>query len=70
MQCFEAALDGARRQEARSLELRAATSKARLLIKQGRRPDAHALLTPVIAWFTEGLDSHDMKLAKAVLDQA
>jgi predicted ATPase len=62
------ALDVARRQEAKSLELRAAMSLARLWRQQGKRADAHALLAPVYHWFTEGFDTTDLQEAKALLD--
>jgi predicted ATPase len=58
----------ARKQSARSLELRAATSLARLLRTQGRNDEAHEQLAPVFGWFTEGFDTHDLKEAKALLD--
>ena len=53
----------------RSLELRAATSLARLWRDQGRRAEAHDLLAPVYGWFTEGFDTADLKDAKALLDE-
>ena len=55
-------------QEAKSLELRAATSLARLWADQGKRSQAHDLLAPVYGWFTEGFDTADLKDAKALLD--
>jgi predicted ATPase len=58
----------ARRQQAKSLELRAATSLARLWGEQGRRAEAHELLAPIHGWFTEGFDTADLKDAKALLD--
>ena len=62
------ALDTARSQQARSLELRAATSLARLEAERGRRAEAFDLLAPVSGWFTEGLETADLEDAKALLD--
>ena len=61
-------LEMARRQEAKTFELRAATSLARLWQRQGKRAAARNLLAPVYAWFTEGFDARDLKQAKALLD--
>jgi len=58
----------AQAQQAKSLELRAATDLARLWGEQGRRADAQELLAPVYRWFTEGFDTADLKIAKALLD--
>jgi predicted ATPase len=66
---FGAALRAARRQQAKSYELRAATSLARLWGEQGRRANARELLASVYSWFTEGFDTADLKEAKALLDQ-
>ena len=66
--CFQQALDVARRQEAKSLELRAATSLARLWQQQGKRAEAYELLAPVYGWFTEGFATADLQEAKALLD--
>jgi predicted ATPase len=65
---LERAIDTARRQEAKSLELRAATSLARLSRDQRRRAEARDLLAPVYGWFTEGFDTADLKDAKALLE--
>ena len=64
--CFRQALDSARRQEAKSLELRAATSLSRLWQRQGRRAEARQLLAPIYGWFTEGFDTADLQEAKAL----
>jgi predicted ATPase len=66
--CFQQALDVARRQQAKSLELRAATSLAQLWQQQGKRAEARELLAPVYGWFTEGFDTADLQEAKALLD--
>jgi predicted ATPase len=66
---FERALAVARDQQAKSWELRAATSMARLWRDQGKRRQARDLLTPVYGWFTEGFDTLDLKEAKALLDE-
>jgi predicted ATPase len=66
--CFQQALDVARRQQAKSLELRAAMSLARLWQQQGKRAEAHELLAPIYGWFTEGFDTADLHEAKALLD--
>jgi predicted ATPase len=62
------ALDVAHRQEAKSLELRAAMSLSRLWQQQGKRDEAQALLAPIYGWFTEGFDTADLQEAKALLD--
>jgi predicted ATPase len=67
--CFERALAVARGQQAKSFELRAAMSMARLWRDQGKRDEARELLAPVYGWFTEGFDTLDLKEAKALLDQ-
>jgi predicted ATPase len=61
------ALDVARRQEAKSLELRAAMSLSRLWQHQGKRAEAYELLAPIYSWFTEGFDTADLQEAKALL---
>jgi len=65
--CFHQALDIARRQQAKSLELRAALSLSRLWQQQGKREDAHQLLAPIYGWFTEGFDTLDLQEARALL---
>jgi len=65
--CFQRALEVARRQQAKSLELRAAMSLARLWQQQGKQAEARALLAPVYNWFTEGFDTVDLQEAKALL---
>ena len=67
--CFEQALALARRQQAKSWELRAATSLARLWQCQGKRAEAHALLAPIYGWFTEGFDTADLQEARALLGE-
>ena len=66
---FERALSVARQQQARSWELRAAMSMARLWRDQGKRQQARDLLTPVYGWFTEGFDTLDLREAKTLLDE-
>jgi predicted ATPase len=66
---FERALAVARQQQAKSWELRAATSMARLWRDQGKRQQARELLAPVCGWFTEGFDTRDLKEAKALLEE-
>jgi predicted ATPase len=66
---FRRAITIAQRQQAKSWELRATLSLARLLIKQGRRDEARSTLTEIYNWFTEGFDTADLKEAKALLDE-
>jgi predicted ATPase len=68
--CFQKAIEVARRQSAKSFELRAATSLARLHFDQGQTTAARDLLAPIYNWFTEGLDTPDLRDAKALLDQS
>jgi predicted ATPase len=67
--CFAQAMAIAQNQSAKSWELRAATSLARLWQQRGKRQEAHDLLAPVYNWFTEGFDTADLKDAKALLDE-
>ena len=67
--CFERALAIARAQQAKSWELRAATSLARLWRDQGKPQQARELLAPIYSWFTEGFETRDLKEAKALLDE-
>jgi predicted ATPase len=66
---FERALVVARAQQAKSWELRAATSLAHLWRSQGKQQQAREVLAPVYGWFTEGLDTRDLKEAKALLHE-
>jgi predicted ATPase len=59
----------ARRQQAKSWELRAAASLSRLWQQQGKRVEAHDLLAPVYGWFTEGFDTADLREARVLLDK-
>ena len=67
--CYRRAIEVSSGQGARMLELRAATSLARLWNDRGRNAEARDLLAPVYGWFTEGFDTLDLKEAKAVLDE-
>ena len=66
---LQRALDVARRQEAKALELRAAMSLARLWQQQGKRAEAYELLAPIYGWFTEGFDTADLQEARALLEE-
>jgi predicted ATPase len=66
--CFQQALTIARRQQAKSWELRAATSLSRLWQQQGKRQEAYDLLAPIYRWFTEGFDTADLQEAKTLLE--
>ena len=66
---FQRALTVARKQQAKSWELRAAMSLARLWRDQGKVQQSRELLAPVYGWFTEGFDTRDLKEAKALLDE-
>jgi len=67
--CFERAIEIARKQSAKSWELRATMSLARLLAKEGHRDEARSMLAAIYNWFTEGFDTADLKDAKALLDE-
>jgi predicted ATPase len=67
--CFQRALEVARHQQSKSLELRAATSLSRLWQQQGKRDEAQELLGDTYGWFTEGFDTADLKEAKALLKE-
>jgi predicted ATPase len=67
--CFQQALDIARRQQAKALELRATMSLSRLWQEQGQRTAAYELLAPIYGWFTEGFDTADLQEAKALLEE-
>ena len=66
---YRRAIEIAREQQARLLELRAATSLAQLWAENGKRDAARAMLAPVYQWFTEGFDKPDLRDAKALLDE-
>jgi len=67
--CYQQAIDIARNQQAKSLELRATTSLAKLRQQQGKRQEAYDLLAPIYSWFTEGFDTADLQEAKALLEE-
>ena len=66
--CFQQALDIARRQQAKSLELRAGMSLSRLWQQQGKRAEAYEVLTPIYSWFTEGFTTPDLHEAKVLCE--
>jgi predicted ATPase len=66
--CFHRAIDIARKQQAKSLELRATTSLARLWQQQGQKEEARQMLAEIYGWFTEGFDTKDLQEAKALLE--
>ena len=65
--CFLRAIEIARQQQAKSLELRAVMSLAHLWQQQGKQREAHQLLSQIYGWFTEGFDTKDLQEAKALL---
>jgi adenylate cyclase len=67
--CYQKAIEIARQQAAKSLELRACTSLARLWQKQGKKKEAQQVLGEVYAWFTEGFDTVDLKEAASLLGE-
>jgi predicted ATPase len=67
--CFLKAIEVAQKQQAKSLELRATVSLARLWQRQGKKEDAHQMLADIYGWFTEGLDTKDLQEAKALLNE-
>jgi len=68
-ECFLKAIEIARRQSAKSLELRAVMSVSRLRQQQGKKKDAHKMLAEIYGWFTEGFDTKDLQEAKALLQE-
>ncbi|MBI3797960.1 MAG: hypothetical protein HY268_13470, partial [Deltaproteobacteria bacterium] len=66
--CFLKAIEVARHQSAKSLELRAVMSLSRLWQQQGKPQEAHQMLAEIYGWFTEGFDTKDLQEAKALLD--
>jgi predicted ATPase len=68
-QCFRTAIEHSRKHRAKSWELRATISLARLLIKQRKRNQARAMLAEIYGWFTEGFDTADLKDARALLEE-
>jgi predicted ATPase len=67
--CFQRAIETAREQRTKSLELRAATSLARLWQQQGKRAEAHEMLAEIYGWFTEGFDTKDLQDAKRLIEE-
>jgi predicted ATPase len=68
-QSFRNAIDMARRQSAKSWELRATTSLSRLLASQGRRDEARTMFAEIYGWFTEGFETADLRGARQLLEQ-
>ena len=67
--CFHQALDSARQQQAKWLELRTAVSLSRLWQRQGKHAEARQLVEPIYGWFTEGFDTVDLQEARALLEE-
>jgi len=67
--CFLKAIDIARRQQAKSLELRVVISLSRLWQQQGKKDEARQILAEIYSWFTEGFDTKDLQEAKALLEE-
>jgi len=68
-ECFQTAIEIARRQGAKSLELRAVMSLARLWQQQGKRAEARQMLAEIYGWFTEGFDTKDLQEAETLLEE-
>jgi predicted ATPase len=68
-ECFHKAIEIARKQQAKSWELRASTSLARLWQQQGKASEAHQMLSEIYHWFTEGFDTKDLQEAKALIEE-
>ncbi len=68
-ECFLKAIEIARRQQAKSLELRAVMSLSRLWQKQGKQKEAHQMLSEIYGWFTEGFETKDLQEAQALLEE-
>jgi predicted ATPase len=68
-ECFRQAIEIARKQQAKSLELRAVMSLSRLWQQQGKKKKARQLLAEIYGWFTEGFDTVDLQEAKALLEE-
>jgi predicted ATPase len=68
-ECFKTAIEVARQQQAKSLELRAVMSLSRLWQHQGKKAEAHKMLSEIYGWFTEGFDTKDLQEAKALLEE-
>jgi predicted ATPase len=68
-ECYHQAIEIARHQQAKSLELRAAMSLSRLWQRQGKKKQARKMLAEIYGWFTEGFDTKDLQEAKALLEE-